>query len=419
MSTVVFVESNVSGSGFQALRLAHDLGLRTVFATRDPDRYLRAGAGNVLETCVDLTLDCETNDHVAVVEALERRGIRPDAVTAVGEYHVVVAAEVARKLGLRAPDPQAVAIARDKARMRAVAREAGLAVPRFATASDPQGAVAVAREAVGLPCVVKPVDGSAGEGVRLCVTEREVAGAVAAIHREATNPAGQRRSQTLLVEEYLVGPEISIETITDSGSTTVVAVVDKLVAGRPYFVEMGHALPSSLPTGLAAHCADVAVRSLEALGIDLGVCHTEVKIVNGVGHLVEVNPRPAGDRITDLVELALGIPLLLYDIHLRLGERLGHTAPRAMGAAIEFVAAPPGRVRAIRGADLARRQPGVVEVATSVQEGALVGPLDRNGSRCGHVIATGDSGYHAAVLAHAAAAEIVVDIGPEGAPMQE
>jgi YbgC/YbaW family acyl-CoA thioester hydrolase len=54
------------------------------------------------------------------------------------------------------------------------------------------------------------------------------------------------------------------------------AVTDKLTTGAPYFVEMGHSLPSRLPPDTVKAIEKVACAAINAIGIETGASHTEI-----------------------------------------------------------------------------------------------------------------------------------------------
>src|SRR4051795_2510486 len=115
------LESNLSGSGFEGLRLAKERGLDITFFTRDLQRYLDVpGAARYFRDYVDDIVFCETNDLESLVSQINGVDARRpfEAFMTMGEYDVVLAARVGRLLGVPAPDAEAVAVARDKARMR-------------------------------------------------------------------------------------------------------------------------------------------------------------------------------------------------------------------------------------------------------------------------------------------------------------
>jgi cysteine synthase len=410
------LESNLSGSGFAGLRLARQRGLSVTFFTRDLQRYLDVpGAARYFDECVDEIVRCETNDVDALVRQVrEVAAARPfDAFMTMGEYDVVLAARIGELLGVPAPSADAVAVARDKARMRARCGEHGVPMPLWRAVSTPAEARAAAG-LVGLPCVVKPVDETSSVDVVRCTSLRQAEEQARHILGKRVNTRGQRRVPTVLVEQCLEGFEVSVEVLAEGTACHVLGVTDKTVAGQGHFVEVAHVFPSLLPAATVAACADVAVTALRAVGFDLGLAHVELKVTADGPQLVEINPRPAGDNIPELVDRALGVSCL----DLTIGQYLGQpvvaslrTEPRG-GAAIRYLTAPPGVVASVAGADVAAGMPGVVRVSVEAEPGQVVPPLQRNGNRLGYVLATADDAYTASRRAEAAGHAVVVRTAP-------
>jgi biotin carboxylase len=410
---VAMIETNMSGTGFQAFSVARELGIGLVFVTRDRGLYETIpGVAGLFREYISEFVTCETNDEDSIVTALEeyRSRQRLDGIAAFGEYHVSIAAAVCRRLGLPGPDPDSVRISRNKDQMRAACAAAGVAVPRFAVADNPADA-ARAADSVGFPCVVKPADQSGSTDVAICFDAGEARQRTQAIQATTVNYRGQRRSPVVLFEEYLTGAEVSVETVTFGGRTTVVGVTDKQLSSLPYFVEMGHAFPSALPGETVDACARVAAQALAAVGYDLGVAHVEVRMSLDGPRLIEVNPRPAGDRIPDLVELATGISLVREVLRMSLGQKPDLTPRLGRAAAIRFGWAYPGRVRRIRGDDFARTVPGVAHVGLEVAPGGQVHGLAGDHDRVSYVIASGESTYEACRTAETGLAHIMVETG--------
>jgi biotin carboxylase len=282
-------------------------------------------------------------------------------------------------------------------------------MPAFRSVESGELAAGAARE-VGLPCVVKPADETSSADVRRCTTEEEVADHVAAILAKRENARGQRRHHEVLVEECVVGYEVSIEVLAAGPRLHVLGVTDKSVGGNNRFVELGHVFPSLLPEQVRAACARVAVDALRAVGFDLGLAHVEVKYTADGPRLIEINPRPAGDRITDLVDLSLDTSCLEFVVRQYLGESLNGNVPTApvRGAAIRFLTAEPGRVVDVTGTEVAASLPGVREAVVSVVPGDIVNPLRRNEDRVGHALAVADDPYVAARMAEVAVNQMTV-----------
>lgn len=397
---IAFVETSLGGSGLLAMRQARDLGAQVLFLTRGRDYYdARGEVFPVPPDPVDELVGCDTLDPVAVARALVGRAV--DAVVSPGEYFVAVAAEAARLVGARGLAPEAAAAVRDKEVTTRRCAAAGLPVPRSVPVG-PDDDLERARS-VGFPCVVKPVDGAASAGVAFCESEGDLRAAVQAVRAAAVTARGQLRPRRALVTEYVPGAEVSVETLSHDGVTDVLACTDKHVAGLPHFVEIGHTVPAALSAATRSACAQLAVAALAAVSYDLGVAHVEIKLGPDGPVLLEVNGRPAGDRIPELVRLAYGTDLLRdwVRVHLGLGPQPQPVAqPRA--ASIRFLTAAPGTVARATGVELARRVPGVVAAALEVAAGDTVGPLQDSHGRVGWVVATGPD---------AAAAERAAEVG--------
>lgn len=410
MKRIGFVESNRSGSGFDALRAARQLGLHVTFFNCGLDRYhATPGGTEVLNACVDEFVSCTTHEIGPLLTAVQEVDARAplDALLSVAEYEVVPAAEVARKLGLPGPNPDGVRIARNKAEQRRRCAERGVPIPDFRAVTTADEAVAAAGE-IGLPCVVKPADETSGTHVVRCTTKADVLAGFAAIAAEPTNRRGQPRHPEVLVEECLLGFEVSVEVLADGDTVHVLGVTDKLVGGRNRFVELGHVFPAPLPPSILDELGRVAVAATRAVGFDLGIAHVELKYTAAGPKLVEINPRPAGGQITRLMDIGFGVPTMALLLRQYLGESVTIDTKPVRGAAIRYLTAHPGVVTDVSGVEGATELPGVREAMVYVEPGDRVNRLLVNEDRIGHVLAVSDDPYVAGRTAEAAARQIVV-----------
>lgn len=416
MAHIGILESNLSGSGFAGLRIAKELGGRVTFFTRDLHRYLEVpGAQRYFDDCVDEIVDCETNELGPLLPAVREasRDMPFDAFLTMGEYDVVVAAQVAEYLGLPTVSAKAVSVARNKVWMRERCAEHKVPMPAFRVVTGIDEAQAAARE-LGLPCVVKPADETSSADVLRCTSLAQVAEHVRRIQAKPENTRGQLRFPGLLVEQNLSGHEVSVEVLAEGEDLHPLGVTDKSLTGVNTFVEAGHVFPSMLPAPVVASCVEVACAALRATGFALGLAHVELKVTADGPMLIEINPRPAGGKITELIDRSLGISCLELVVRQYLGESVGkglRIAPVA-GAAIRYLTGVPGRVDSITGTAAAAAMPGVVEAVVSVQPGEEVGAACRNGDRIGHVLAVAGDPYQADRIAAAAAHEIAVVTTP-------
>nr|AKA59389.1 carboxylase [uncultured bacterium AB_9] len=410
---IAFVESNMTGTGMQALRLAHDRGLRIAFLTSDLRKYdSDPDAARTIRSLADEIAECDTNSPEAMEKALRDLPGLVGGLMTVMEYFVPVAAATARRMGLPGLDPAAAAIARDKGTARTVCQDHGVPVPRFRFVGSLEVLDEVLDE-VGLPCVVKPVDESASIGVTLCRTRQQAYDRLAELIDSRANSKGQQRVPGGLVEECLFGHEVSVETFTHGGRTVVLGVTDKLLGPVPHFVELGHTFPSGLPEERSGAAARVALAALEAVGFDFGPAHVEVKLTARGPVLIEINARAGGDFVPDLVRHATGVGLLEQTIIAATGGTPQLQPSRQRGAAIRFLAGRAGVVAEVPDTTVLDRFPTVVASRVKAVVGQRTTWPANSHERLGYVLTSAETAYQAAVDADAAAAQLAVSYEPE------
>jgi len=215
----------------------------------------------------------------------------------------------------------------------------------------------------------------------------------------------------VLVEEFLTGPEISVEAFSHRGRHTVVAMTDKYLLGDG-FVEIGHSVPAQLSEATRREAAELTVELLTAVGLTEGPSHTEIKLTERGPRIVESHNRTGGDFIPDLVKLTYGVDLLRLAVAVPLGyANWDHAAPAACGAAaVRFILAPPGTVVSVTRPD---STDPMARVELTAEPGTSVPPLTWSGDRvCGHVIATGRFAADAVARCSQAVDQIVITTDP-------
>ncbi|MEV0532101.1 ATP-grasp domain-containing protein [Kitasatospora sp. NPDC050463] len=398
MAHLLVIESWVGSMSRLLPRALGEGGHRFTFLTRDLHHYLRAAPADGPHPLLaaENVLTADTNDPATLLPYAERlHGVLGfDGVVSSCDYYLPLVAQVARRLRLPGPAPEAVTAACRKDLTRRALADAGVPGPAYALCADREQALDAAR-VLGFPLVVKPVDLCAGMFVRAVLDEPELLAALRALEAFPVNARGQRRAPVVLLEELLTGPEVSVETVCADGGVHVVGITDKSVGGAPAFIETGHMFPAALTPADAAAAADTAVAALTALGLDQVVAHTEIKLTPAGPRVVEVNPRPAGNRITELVRRVTGIDLAAACVDVALGRRpdLVVHPTGVTSAAIAFLV-PGEEVGLLDGFDgepAVRRDPAVVEL-TLAGPGRDVRPATSNNEYLGHVMTADTTG---------------------------
>ena len=326
------------------------------------------------------------DDHAGLEEWLAAAGAAladfpVDGVVAFSEPHVLPAALIAEELGLPGPGLRAATVSRNKFLQREAWVRAGLPQPVYHLATSPDSACAWS--AKHFPVVVKPLDGSGSEGVRVVEDESE-------LRAWASAEAG---AGPFLCEQYVSGPEYSCELLIQGGQVVFANVTEKLTTPPPYFVEIGHRVPAASCTATTAETITrSAMAATAAIGMRDGIAHVEMRDVDGRACLMEIAVRTPGDFIMDIVQLATGVDLFRAVIAISL-RRVPETAPTGRGVACVWFPSPPAAspvpVDALRtAADL----PGVVRVDILAQPDCVVAPLRSSLDRVGSVVlqAAGD-----------------------------
>ncbi|WP_405632812.1 ATP-grasp domain-containing protein [Streptomyces sp. NBC_00016] len=392
MAHLLMVESWVGSMSRLLPRAIREGGHEFTFLTRDLHHYLRSAPEGVAHPLLGArnVITSDTNDADVLLPEIERlhEVLRFDGVITSCDYYLPTAARIAGHLGLPGSSPEAVESACRKDATRRVLADAGVPGPRFAVHEEWADIVGAARE-IGYPLVVKPVDLCAGMYVRRVDDEEQLAAAVRVLSDFPVNARGQRREPAVLLEELMDGPEVSVETVSHAGAVHVVGVTDKSVGGAPAFIETGHMFPAALPAADAEAAEQTALAALKALGlVDGVVAHTEIKLTSAGPRVVEVNPRPAGNRITELVRHVTGIDLAAAFVEVSLGREpdLRRSDTGLCSAAIGFlVPQRSGTLESLDGGEL-RSAPGVLEVELAVP-GTQVEAAGSNNEYLGHVMA--------------------------------
>lgn len=290
----------------------------------------------------------------------------------------VPVSECAATLGRSLNPPSAVATINDKTLLRALLHREGLSPVRTRAFDSPEAAVA-GLAGFPLPAVAKPARLDGSRGVRLILAPADIECWAATV----TGDYGY--TGPVLVEEFLIGPEMSVETLSVDGTHTVVGVTQK-EAGPPTFVERGHVFPAALPAPLYRAVADLTVALLTAAGYRFGPCHTEIILTRSGPRIVESQTRFGGDRITRLIEVATGFDMEAALFAALAGEPVGPVPPNARLGVVSFFDLPSGRVTGIGDLEPIRRLPFVHELTFKPVVGDLVTEPTDSAGRPGFVV---------------------------------
>ncbi len=314
------------------------------------------------------------------------------------EALIATAAHVADELGVAGAGIDGISGCRDKDRCRRVLTAAGLVQPQFEFVSQESEAVAAA-DRIGYPVVVKPRAGGASIGVVLAADAREVREAFRAAEDFSLLGAPEYRGGAL-IEEYLAGPEISIDGAFVDDRYTPLFVARKMVGLHPHFEELGHivnAADGMLSDPLLLATLDRAHRAID---FSCGITHTEVKLTERGPAVVEINGRLGGDLIPLLAQYAAGVDAGAAAVDVALGEQ-PQVPPKATGRCVGVRFGYPQQDCVVESVSVPDPGPdnGVLAASALVEPGARLRlPPAEFISRYAYVICTGRDPEDCAVL---------------------
>jgi biotin carboxylase len=352
---------------------------------------------------VDCVADADTRDVNACVRAAEELA-RVEAVEGVVtfvEHGVSAAAAVAEHLGLPGIGTRSATLARDKYQMRQAMSAGGVPCPRFALASDVDHAAEIGRE-FGYPLVIKPVIGGGSQYVRRVDGAAEVrhhfselvAGAWDTYDYDPLYSLKSQYGGAVLVESYVAGIEVSVESLIVDGRTEVLAIHDKpLPMTGPLFTEFLSTTPSRLPSATQDRLRELVDRCHRALGISRGASHAEFRVpVRGDPVALEVAARIGGGAIYQSVRTSVGVDMVAAVIDIACGRTpvSARHEPRP-SAELAFYADREGVLQAVHGVDEARADPRILELVIYKRPGDEILTLPRAFQGHGHALMTASS----------------------------
>lgn len=375
-----------------AIKKAKELGYRIISVDYDENAVGFALADVKL---VVSTLDQEEVYRQALI-------YQPDVViTSTSDGPVRTAAYVNEKLGKR-PDLsyENALCATIKSKMRDRLKECGVPIPEYFAAED-YAAFSEAVSKLNGNCIVKPADNAGSRGVVLYDSKADDE----AVYRYSRENS---RNGTVMVEEVMTGPEVSVEALVIEGEPHIITVTDKYITQPPYFVELAHCEPSDLDEHTIERIKAVAVQAIKAIGIENAPAHVEIKVTEDGPKIVELAARLGGDFITSrLVPLSTGIDMVGVSVLLATGEKPDLSPKQQQGAAIHFIhAEKEGILSEIVLPEGLQGQAGVEEIALYKKLGEKINGTRSSNDRLGHVITTGSTAKEAKALGEEILAQI-------------
>jgi biotin carboxylase len=381
-----------------AIRIAKELGFFTI-----------ALDGNAQAPCVSLAdqyeqIDLKDKEKIeAFSRSLQSSSERLGIMTAGTDFSASVA-WTAEKLGLPGIPYEAALNASDKSRMRTCFKKASVPSPDFVTITDVDDFDSVL---LPFPLVVKPVDNMGSRGCRRADSIEE-------FHTAARDAIRFSRSGRAIVEAFMEGPEFSVDAIVYKGKITICGLADRHIFFPPYFVEMGHTMPTIIETEKQKAMLDVFCAGVRSLGLagkeSAGAAKGDIKLTRDGPMIGEIAARLSGGYMSGWTyPYSSGVQPIRAAILAAMGREPDNLAPvKTWTCAERAFISIPGTVKSITGIEEAKKQLHINDLFFRITEGSTVSFPENNVTKCGNVIAASHDRQEAVAAAEAAARSILI-----------
>ena len=299
------------------------------------------------------------------------------------EVSMAVMGRINDELGLSGISREQAICATNKHLMRKAFEKGNAPSPKSILAQDAEDAWSRLQNEFDTDAILKPSRNSGSRGIAK-VSRNMDKGDFIRAYDEALS---ESRDHSVLIEQFIEGPEFSIEMIVWRGDIHVLTVTDKKTTGAPHFVELGHNQPSCFSATDVETLKAAAVAGVRALGVNNCACHAEAKLMNGKAYLMEVGARLGGDFIsTELTHLSTGVDMVAAAIDVALEPDLS-AKEEPKGVCIRYFCPKPGKLVSISNTEVLNN-PHVYLWEIYPKEGDVIPAVTSSLCRSGHVIVT-------------------------------
>lgn len=303
-------------------------------------------------------------------------------LTAATEYGVLTASYIAREMGLPGLDYEVARRIKNKYKVRKCLYENQVddMCPVYEVNADTD--IAALSDKIRFPVIVKPCDGSGSRGV----SRVDDAASFGDACRFAMDHS---KSRCATVEPFVFGKEYGSESIVVDGAIHVLGIMRKRMTNPPYYAELGHAIPSDLPTEIEERARECVKRAIRALGINFGSVNMDMIITDdGCVHIIDVGARMGGNLIGScLVPYGTGIDYMASMIQIALGEEPDFTNGCRSAVASRLIVLKDSTVRRIPDFEELERQYDVEIYHHHLEMGQRVREYHTNLDGYGYIVA--------------------------------
>ncbi|MGH0513293.1 ATP-grasp domain-containing protein [Bacillus cereus] len=409
MDTIVFIETNKSGSSREAIKAAEKLNFFTVLLTKKT-KFI-----NERTTFPDVhqMIFTDINDYdniITTIEKLKKSGKNIKGIFSFIDPFVYVAARLSEKFCSHSHIVSTKAIYRmeNKILTRNVLKELPISLNYLIyKPTESLSSFLEKTKEMNFPLIVKSPKSTGSKDVLLVKNKDQLILSIQSLLKKLPN-------EEILLEEYIDGPQYLAEILVQDGKVHIIAVIEQEITLFERFIVTGYSLLGQVDKRLYNSLFNAVNSVIQAFNMKNGACHLELRRIKDVWKLIEINPRISGGAMNDIIEIGHGINLVQETIQLMLGNKPSLNKKHYKYVHAHYLTVKSkGKLIRVTGKNRSSKYPGVEKVYIKPKKGTILKPPTSMGHRCGYVLAASYFKTEAKKIAFEAAKEISFEIQKE------
>ncbi|PGB57866.1 ATP-grasp domain-containing protein [Bacillus toyonensis] len=407
MDTIVFIETNKSGSSREAIKAAEKLNFFTVLLTKKT-KFINE---RTIFPDVHQMIFTDINDYdniITTIEKLNKSGKNIKGIFSFIDPYVYMAARLSEKFCSNIVSTKAIHHMENKILTRNVLKDLPISLNySIYKPTESLSSFFKKNNKINSPLIVKSPKSTGSKDVLLVKNKDQLILSIQSLLNKLPN-------EEILLEEYIDGPQYLVEILVQDGKVHIIAVIEQEITFFERFIVTGYSLLGRVEKRLYNSLFNAINSVIQAFNMKNGACHLELRRIDNVWKLIEINPRISGGAMNDIIEIGHGINLVQETIRLMLGNK-----PSLVKKHYKYVYAhyltvkSTGKLIRVTGKNRSSKYPGVEKVFIKPKKGTTLKPPTSMGHRCGYVLAAADFKAKAKKIALEAAKEISFEIQEE------
>ncbi|GIO25393.1 ATP-grasp domain-containing protein [Ornithinibacillus bavariensis] len=406
MRTIIFLHTMKSGSSREAIKAAEKLGYFTILLTSN-EKFLKQRT-EFPDVHRMILVDFSNVEGLrTTIKGFQSEGLIINAIISFVDPYMYLATKLHEEYCNKVLSIDAIKAMEDKILTREILKDSPF-TPNFfkLNGMESEESLASISKHYSYPLMVKSPISTGSKDVIKVENDKELFDSVNLLARKYPN-------QSILIEEYLDGPQYLIETVVINGNIHIIAILEQEITQYERFIITGYKLLNEINKTLLLNIQQAVESIIKSFKMETGTCHLEIRIIQGQCKLIEINPRISGGAMNRIIEIGYGINLVEETLKISLGIPPNLTKKWKKPVFTQYVTiSKRGILEKVTGKERASNLPGVQEVYVKPRKGRLLTPPISMGQRYAYIIATGYSSIQAKKNAKTAAKEIKFHLKP-------